>query len=70
MSTPRRPYRSKHTHGPRAADTGLLCRECGLRKPVTEFRILATGSRESYCTDCHNARNRAWRAARKGAADA
>ena len=58
----RRPYRSKRSQGPRVAGEELACRECSQRKPIDAFRVLASGSRESYCRSCHNAINREWRA--------
>lgn len=59
---PRRPYRTKKREGVQVVDDGMWCLECRQSKPVEAFRLLASGSHESYCRDCHNARNREWRA--------
>ncbi len=34
------------------------CKDCGILKPITEFRLHSTGSkyRRSYCNPCHNKR--------------
>jgi 5-methylcytosine-specific restriction endonuclease McrA len=56
-----RPYRTTQTQGPRVRGDMLFCRECSTAKPLDAFRILKSGSRETYCRECHNAITRAWR---------
>ena len=58
----RRPYRTKISDGPRVSDGDTLrCRECGESMPVDSFRLLASGSRASYCSPCQNGMTRRWR---------
>lgn len=58
----RRVYRTRKRLGVTLVVDHLWCPECQQSKPIDAFRLLSSGSRESYCRDCHNARNRTWRA--------
>jgi hypothetical protein len=58
----RREYRTHKSLGLTLVVDHMWCLECLQSKLISDFRVLASGSRESYCRDCHNARGRAWRA--------